>query len=135
MNGKALQYLKDSEWSMGNGQCPECHGVHEGWLGHPHHLTSEGIGHRVGCKLAASIKDVGGEPLMVGESKEDAEYEQGINKDGIFTTYIKGTNPDATQKMYEFDKPWRECISKIREDLCASLTDAYSKVKAMEGNQ
>jgi len=30
-----LEYLLKREWSMGNGQCPNCCGVPEGWLGHP----------------------------------------------------------------------------------------------------
>jgi hypothetical protein len=51
---------------MGNGQCPECYGVHPGWLGHPLFQTSGSIGHEAGCPIASSIKEIGGDPIMIG---------------------------------------------------------------------
>jgi hypothetical protein len=71
----ALDYLQQKEWSMGNGQCPECCGVHAGWLGHLLYLTDENIGHKETCALAAAIKDVGGEPLMIGQMKSGRRFE------------------------------------------------------------
>lgn len=62
-----LNYLKKLEWSMGNGQCPECCGVPPSWYGHPCHRTYGSIGHHKGCKLAASLKELGDSPLMMGE--------------------------------------------------------------------
>ncbi len=53
-----LDYLKGKEWSMGNGQCPECYGVPDSWLGHPCHPTKDTLGHESDCVLASSIKQL-----------------------------------------------------------------------------
>jgi len=74
----ALKYLLAKEWSMGNGQCPECEGVHEGWFPHPLHATADTLGHKNSCKLAASIAELGGTPLFVGQSKPKGEYRFGL---------------------------------------------------------
>ncbi len=64
----ALNYLRGKlEWSMGNGQCPECYGVHGGWLGHPFHPTPSSIGHEPDCQLARAICSLGGEVVYRGE--------------------------------------------------------------------
>lgn len=63
----ALEYLKSKEWSMGNGQCPDCYGAHKGWHGHPAFLQAASIGHEPDCPLAAAITELGGEPLMMGQ--------------------------------------------------------------------
>jgi len=68
----AVKYLKDKEWSMGNGQCPECCGVPESWYGHPCHLKAETIGHKADCPLAASLRDLGDTPLMIGDFEGQA---------------------------------------------------------------
>jgi len=62
---KDLAGLLRLEWSMGNGQCPECCGVHQGWLGHPCHPTQDTIGHEAECPLADAIRQLGGSPLMM----------------------------------------------------------------------
>lgn len=62
----ALRYLKRKEWSMGNGQCPDCYGVSTEWLGHPLHMTPDSIGHKQGCPLAAAIAELGVAPVMIG---------------------------------------------------------------------
>ncbi len=51
----ALEYLKSKEWSMGNGQCPDCYGSRPrmGWW-------TETIGHKPNCKLAKAIVTAGG---------------------------------------------------------------------------
>lgn len=71
----AASYLRGTEWSMGNGQCPECHGVPASWHGHPRFLTANTIGHKADCPLAAALRDVGETPLMLGDFKSDIEYE------------------------------------------------------------
>ena len=73
---KTIEFLRAKEWSMGNGQCPECCGAHQGWLGHPLHLDASGIGHKADCPLAASLRELGASPVvMVGEFKSDKVYE------------------------------------------------------------
>ena len=62
----AINYLLSREWSAGNGQCPECFGVPASWYGHPCFRHPDQVGHKKGCSLAASIKELGGEPLMIG---------------------------------------------------------------------
>lgn len=85
----AMRYLLEKEWSMGNGQCPECCGVPASWHGHPLYLTTENIGHKKGCKLAAAIRSAGGKPLMVGQFKSDVEHESYITDSGFYSTRIK----------------------------------------------
>ena len=60
-----LPNLLRHEWSMGNGQCPECNGVPQSWLGHPCHPTQATIGHKANCPMARAIKQLGAEPLML----------------------------------------------------------------------
>ncbi len=65
------KYLKDKEWSMGNGQCPECYGVPKNWYGHPLYKTSETIGHKKGCKMAEMLNELGQKPLIIGDYKSE----------------------------------------------------------------
>lgn len=50
-------YLRKQEWSMGNGQCPECHAKGPSWLG----IGGWGqeIGHKPDCPMAAILKRLG----------------------------------------------------------------------------
>lgn len=99
----ALSYLLKREWSMGNGQCPDCCGVPASWHGHILHLTTRTIGHRNGCALAAAIKDAGGKPLFMGQFKSELQYEQCMIPNGglnIISTQLKGSNP-VRRKLYE----------------------------------
>lgn len=66
VNGNLSELLR-TEWSMGNGQCPECYGCPESWFGHPLHKTSDTIGHETDCAMAKAIIQLGGKPLMLGE--------------------------------------------------------------------
>ena len=96
----ALEYLKNKEWSIGNGQCPECFGVHEGWYGHPLHMEPETIGHKKDCKLAKAIKDLGGGPLYLGEYKNDKQFENYIDDNGVHGIRPKTQNGCARHKKY-----------------------------------
>lgn len=86
------KYLLEKQWSMGNGQCPECYGVPESWLGHPLYLNSSNIGHKKDCKLANMLIENGCKPLFIGKSKLKTEYECYITKNGIFSTRLKTKN-------------------------------------------
>ncbi|MDY6862956.1 MAG: hypothetical protein SV062_08205 [Thermodesulfobacteriota bacterium] len=88
----ALKYLKKQEWSMGNGQCPECYGVSPKWLGHPLHLDSSTIGHKPGCQMAESLSSLGATPVMIGEFVSNKVYECYITNSGIFSTRPKTKN-------------------------------------------
>jgi hypothetical protein len=81
-----MSYLSDVEWSMGTGQCPCCCGVSEAWLGHPHHLTSKTLGHKLDCALARDLEALGFKPLYVGYSKLTDVYESYITPDGFYST-------------------------------------------------
>ncbi len=81
-------YLRDKEWSAGNGQCPECWGVPESWFGHPCHLDAESIGHKHGCSLASALKSRGDIALMQGDFKSDVEHEM-CTVNGFLSTRIK----------------------------------------------
>jgi hypothetical protein len=114
---KALKYLRKREWSMGNGQCPECCGVHEGWLGHLLYKTSKNIGHKKKCKLAKAIKSLGGEVLYEGKSKLMDEYETFISEQGIFGTRLKTKDGCPRVKEYneKFNAQIREIMNKVIE--------------------
>lgn len=108
----AATYLRKREWSMGNGQCPDCHGVPASWHGHPCHMTAESIGHEKKCDLAAALVALGEKPLMKGEFTSDVEYEHYISEIGIYGTRPKTANGcpryrSATEKMQQ---AWREAI-------------------------
>ncbi len=89
---KTVQYFKDKEWSMGNGQCPDCHGVSESWHGHPLYKTSKEIGHKKGCKMAEMLTEMGQKPLMIGDYKSELEYESYIADSGQLGTRPKTKN-------------------------------------------
>ena len=58
----AVEYLRAREWSMGNGQCPDCCGAPLEWIGHPCHVGEHGLstlGHAAGCGLADSLEELG----------------------------------------------------------------------------
>ena len=86
---KALDYLQSQEWSMGNGQCPECQGVSESWFGHPCHTTSETIGHKKECALAVSLKELGEDVIFLGDYKSDDVYESYWTDSGVLSMRIK----------------------------------------------
>lgn len=62
-----ITYLRRDEWSMGNGQCPECHGLAPDarWDGHVClRLSDWSAGHRAHCQLAAALQELGVQPVM-----------------------------------------------------------------------
>ena len=109
----ALKYLLKREWSMGNGQCPDCCGVPASWHGHPLYLTTKGIGHKKACKLALAIKDAGGKPLMIGQFKSDISWESAITADGFLTTQLKGSDPEAKARNDKFNADFNARIDRI----------------------
>jgi len=78
-----LDYLLKQEWSMGCGQCPECCGKPESWFGNIHCLTADTIGHKKDCGLAEAIKELGGNPLMMGDYKSDKVFESYWTENGF----------------------------------------------------
>lgn len=81
--------MKKLEWSMGNGQCPECCGVPASWHGQPGHMTTDTIGHEAECPLAAALRDAGETPLMKGDFTSNVEFEHYISESGFFGTRPK----------------------------------------------
>ena len=86
---------------MGNGQCPECLGAHEGWHGHPCYMEEDSIGHGKDCSLAKAIKELGGDVLYRGEYKSDKQFEYYIDNNGIFGTRLKTENGCEKYNKYE----------------------------------
>lgn len=64
----ALDWIMEGEWKMGNGQCPDCHGVSPKWVGDFRYKTIETVGHEIDCPRASAILELGGNPKMVGQS-------------------------------------------------------------------
>ena len=108
----AREYLRKREWSMGNGQCPECCGVSPDWLGHPLHLDSSTIGHKPACPLAASLASLGAHPLMLGDFASDAVFECFMTDDRILSTRPKTKNgcPNIKSMNEQFDKKLLDAV-------------------------
>jgi len=111
---KTIEYLRKKEWSMGNGQCPECCGVPKSWHGHPCYMKADSIGHKKDCGLALSLKDLGEKPVMRGEYKSTAEYEHFIFEQGIMGTRRKTKEGCPRQK--EYDKRFQASMDKFIAD-------------------
>ena len=79
---KALKYLQKKEWSMGNGQCPECFGMPKKWLGHPCCMDTDQIGHKPDCGIGLAIRELGGDTLFLREVHPKIELEYFIDSDG-----------------------------------------------------
>jgi hypothetical protein len=112
MNAK--KFLLNKQWSMGNGQCPECCGVPENWLGHPCHLDSSNLGHKKNCPLAKALEDVGVKPLYVGQSKLKKKYENYITEQGCYSTRLKTKNgcPILKEENRKFQEKFDNIIFK-----------------------
>ena len=79
----AIGYLRGKEWSMGNGQCPDCHGVPESSHGSLCHPTSDTIGHKADCALALALCGLGEEVVFLGGYKSDVVYESYWDECGL----------------------------------------------------
>jgi len=114
----SLEYLKSKEWSMGNGKCPECCGVNEGWHGHPCYMDAKSIGHEKNCSLAKAINELGVNTLYLGEYKSDKQFEHYIDNNGVFGTRIKTENGCERYKKY---------AKQFDDNLFQGLTDSLLK--------
>lgn len=65
----ALEFLRKDEWTMGNGQCPDCCGHAPGkWAPHPCVPTKAHEGHKPDCGRAAAITELGGAVVYATET-------------------------------------------------------------------
>ena len=123
----ALDYLLSKEWSMGNGQCPECGGVPESWFPHPCHTTADTLGHKEDCCLAAGIKELGGSPLYLGESKLEGEYVFAFPLEGkgnkCFRMVPKGTPGYETFGGMVMKGVAKSLANAVVEDLLRTLPE------------
>lgn len=115
---KSIDYLRKIEWSMGNGQCPECYGVSEKWLGHPMYLTGKRIGHKLNCPLANALVELGEEVVIIGSFKSDLEYESYISDDGLFGTRLKTKEGCPNLKKYN---------KEIKDNMWSALKADFKK--------
>jgi len=106
-----INYLQNKEWSMGNGQCPECCGVSPGWLGHPLHLTPETVGHKKNCPLAAALEESGVVVVREGQYKSPLVYEMYITENGLLSTRPKTL--EGCPKIKQSNKEYRDKIREI----------------------
>lgn len=93
----AIRLLRAQEWSMGNGQCPSCHGVPPDWFGHPCYLTPDRIGHRADCGLAAALFCLNETVLYLGDFKSSLSYETCLTN-GCLDTKAVGEPLHANQQ-------------------------------------
>jgi hypothetical protein len=110
---RAVDYLKSKEWSMGNGQCPDCYGVPASWHGHPLHMKADGVGHEADCTLAAALRDLGDKPLMKGEFTSAVEFEHYISESGIYVTRPKTAEgcPRHKAEMQRLQQIWLAALA------------------------
>lgn len=54
MTAEAVRYLREREWTMGNGQCHDCCGLAPG-----RNWWTPTIGHTRNCKLARALDSLG----------------------------------------------------------------------------
>lgn len=121
---EALEYLLKKEWSMGNGQCPECGGVPESWFPHPLHATPDTLGHERNCPLAAGITDIGGTPLYLGESKLTGEYRWGLVDLTPETDNLFG----SAFRMLPADEPVSEREQLFRDDMARCMREIEERM-------
>lgn len=66
MSNAAIKFLRDREWTAGNGQCHECLGVSDKWYGDIRYTNASSIGHHADCKIALALHNLGEIPIMRG---------------------------------------------------------------------
>ena len=67
--GKLIINIRKKEWSMGNGQCPECCGLEAGFNGHLGSYNPFDCGHSKDCSIANSLTLLGEDVLYTKPSK------------------------------------------------------------------
>ena len=85
---EAVKYLRKIEWSLGNGQCPECFGAPPGWTGHPCYRNAASIGHKEDCDLARSLLGLGEKVFLLGD------YTPSARTQVLLETYLR-RHPDG----------------------------------------
>ena len=118
MMNKVTKYLRKREWSMGNGQCPDCGGVPERWHGHPLHMTTNTIGHEAECDLAESLAACGEKPLMKGEFRSDKQFENYISEDGFL-----GTRPKTEHGCQRYKAASEEFQKHLDEAIFSGMSE------------
>lgn len=114
-----INWLISKEWSMGcggssnTGQCPECNGVHEGWHGHPNHMTSDSIGHKRNCGLAISLRDLGEDVLFIGDYKSKDVYEVYMDDKGFYGTRIMSEDAKK-EKAARIAEQWGKIFEEMK---------------------
>ncbi len=68
----AIKYLRGKEWSMGNGQCPECYGLSSKLRSY---YPSRLAGHHPQCLLAVALEELGDKPLFKSDPEKEKYYE------------------------------------------------------------
>ena len=111
---------------MGNGQCPECCGVPESWFPHPCHPTPETLGHELDCPLAAAIKEAGGNPLYLGQSKLLGEYVFAVPMDAKGNPFYRMV-PKGTPGFKTMGEAMAPHFEKLAKDLARAIDDDISK--------
>lgn len=105
MSNVALDYLRAQEWSRGNGQCPDCHGMGPMMQSFYPHRT-EIHGHDTDCKLSAAIAALSHAAGQDGEqfraaSEEDAYViEQMGRLLAEIAVIVNGPEPAMTRWSY-----------------------------------
>ena len=115
---EALSYLESLEYSVGNGQCPECWGVPPSWHGHPCHPNPKSIGHAAKCPLAKAIISAGGRVI----------FENSLSELPLGLRYRKGSAIYEYRKSDEY-KAWKKKVAKKRDDLMFSILTGKLTIK------
>jgi hypothetical protein len=104
MSEAAWAYLRKQEWSMGNGQCPECHECGPSWLGFGGWGNS--IGHKKDCGMATSLVALGQDVVWSSEYDRHADAGSPL---GLFGK-VNGQSPKTQALLEQIAKAHPEMV-------------------------
>ena len=110
-----IEFLRKKEWSMGNGQCPDCCGL---GVTFEKQSDAKDIGHKKNCTRAKALRELGEKPLMKGKYVPEFEWEDFLTENGIFGRRHK--TPDGCPKYKQWaikdSERWKKLFEEIYAD-------------------
>lgn len=108
-----ISFLRKNEWTMGNGQCPDCYGLspYGRWEKHP--CNTEGVGHKRSCDRAIALEGLGEEVIYIPKATR-------YNRDNLIPVAFPYIFVSPRAISYELDKRainyWIDNIDRFYEE-------------------
>ena len=123
MSKKTIKYLRDKEWTMGNGQCDDCCGTD------PNMIWGLGrdkrSGHEKDCPAAKCLEELGEKVFYKGDKRDpdlQAEFDKAQSEDDIH--WKKMYEGSEMQKICEeHQKKWDEIVIRPFIDAAKEAID------------